>query len=170
MEALGPAPGRPRRSPPASKPGSMDFSSEAQRECYQRILPWLEELFGGSLVVHQSLPEFGIMVGSAFAQITLTPFQNDILICTRAYVVIGADLRYDLLEFLLHQNHYVVVGAFGLSPKGEIFYQHSILGSTCDQPELEASVLAVALLADRYDDRIRSQWGGQRALDRAHHR
>ncbi len=145
----------------------MHFTNEAQAECYQQISPWLEELFGDSLLASSDVPEFGIMIGSAFAQISLHPFQDDILICTRAYVVRGADLSYELYDFLLRENFKVVMGGFGISPEGDIFFQHTILGSTCDAPELESSVMAVALIADGYDDKIRSNWGGERALDRA---
>jgi hypothetical protein len=145
----------------------VNFVNAAQAECYQRILPWLQDIFGDSLLICEDVPEFGIMVGSAFAQTSLHPFQDDVLVCTRAYVVRGADLSYELYDFLLRENFHVVMGGFGVSPQGDIFFQHAILGSTCDAPELESSVMAVALLADRYDDKIRGQWGGERALDQA---
>ena len=148
----------------------MDFTNDAQAECYAKVRPWLEDLFGDSLLASPDAPEFGIMVGSAFAQTTLHPFQDDVLICTRAYVVRGADLSYELYDFLLRENFNVVVGGFGISPQGDVFFQHTILGSACDAAELEASVMAVALLADGYDDKIRSRWGGERALDQARHR
>ena len=35
-----------------------------------------------------------------------------------------------------------------------------------DGNELKASVMAVVMTADRYDDQITSKWGGQRAVDR----
>ena len=147
----------------------MEFANDAQEDCYNKILPWMQEMFGEYLIVNEEQPEFGVMVGSAFAQTAIHPFQDDVMICTRAYVVRGADLNYSLLDFLLRETHNVLFGAFGIDPGGDIFFQHSILGSTCDSPELHGSVMAVALLADRYDDEIVKNWGGERALDQARH-
>ena len=146
----------------------MHFATDAQRDCYERVLPWLEEIFGEHLVVSEEGPEFGVMVGSAFAQTAIHPFEeNEALVCTRAYVVKGVELSYALYDYLLRENHEVLFGGFGVNPSGDVFFQHAILGSTCDKPELEASVMAVASLADRYDDEIMLRWGGERAIDEA---
>jgi hypothetical protein len=40
------------------------------------------------------------------------------------------------------------------------------VGSTIDKKELEASVIAVLEIADKYDDEIVKRWGGKRALDK----
>ena len=106
-------------------------------------------------------------VGSAVAQVSIEPFgEDDSLICTRAYVASGVERTYELYEFLLQENHRAMIGGFGLDPRGNVFYQHSILGNTCDEPELRSSVLAVVLLADKYDDEVVQRWGGKRAVDR----
>jgi hypothetical protein len=57
-------------------------------------------------------------------------------------------------------------GAFGLDSDNDVFFEHSIVGSTSDKVELKASVMAVVMTADRYDDQISSRWGGTRAVDR----
>jgi len=54
-----------------------------------------------------------------------------------------------------------------LNEAGDVLFQHTIVGSTCDPAELEASVREVLEIADDYDDKIVSRWGGQRELDRA---
>jgi hypothetical protein len=107
-----------------------------------------------------------VVSGSAVAQIAVYPWgDDDAVICTRSYVVRGPELRPDLLEHLLRENADMRFGAFGIDDDGDILFEHSICGSTCDLEELKASVVAVARTADRYDDDIVARWGGQRALD-----
>ncbi len=83
-------------------------------------------------------------------------------------MVVGAEIRPDLLRYLLEENVKMIFGAFGISSDNEILFEHSIVGSTCDRKELEASVKAVMDISDDYDDKIVERWGGKRALDRIH--
>ncbi|MFN5980493.1 MAG: T3SS (YopN, CesT) and YbjN peptide-binding chaperone 1, partial [Pseudanabaena sp.] len=87
---------------------------------------------------------------------------------TRSYVVVGSELKPDLMRYLLEENAKMIFGAFGISPDNEILFEHSIIGSTCNIKELEVSVKAVMEIADEYDDKIVNRWGGKRALDRIH--
>ena len=145
----------------------MQFDSEAQEEAYNKILPWMQEMFGDFVGKRMEIPEFGVRVGSAFAQTAIYPMgEDDSVISTRAYVVTGAELTPDLMHFLLRENDRMTFGAFGVDQDGDIFFEHTIVGSTCDQPELKTSVSSVALIADEYDDLIVEKWGGQRAIDR----
>ncbi len=57
-------------------------------------------------------------------------------------------------------------GAFGVDQDNDIFFEHTIVGSSCDKDELKASILAVVYTADQYDEQITQKWGGQRAVDR----
>jgi len=144
----------------------MDFETQAQRECYERVAPWVTELFGGSVLRKPDRPILGVMHGSAFAQVGVFPWgDDDTIITTRAYVVTGTELTADLMRYLLGENAGMRFGAFGVDDEGDIIFEHSIVGSTCDQKELEASVIHVARTADEYDDRIVARWGGERALD-----
>jgi hypothetical protein len=144
----------------------MEFETQAQQQCYEKVLPWVTELFGGSVLRKADVPVLGVMQGSAFAQIGVFPWgDDDAIITTRAYVVTGADLTLELMRFLLHENAGMRFGAFGLDDDGDIIFEHSIVGSTCDQKELESSVIHVARTADDYDDQIVARWGGERALD-----
>lgn len=144
----------------------MDFETQAQRECFERVSPWVKELFGGSVLRKPDKPVLGVMHGSAFAQVGVFPWgDDDAIITTRSYVVTGLELSEDLMLFLLQENAGMRFGAFGVDDEGDIMFEHSIVGSTCDQKELEASVIAVARTADEYDDRIVARWGGERALD-----
>jgi len=144
----------------------MEFETAAQRECYERVAPWVKELFGGSVLRKPDKPILGVMHGSAFAQVGVFPWgPDDAIITTRSYVVSGVELTTELLRYLLRENAGQPFGAFGLDDEGDIIFEHSIVGSTCDQRELESSVIAVARTADEYDDQIVERWGGERALD-----
>lgn len=145
----------------------MQFESPAQKETYEKITPWMKELFGSFAGQRDDAPSFGVWVGSALAQTMVYPWRdNEAVISTRAYVVTGAELKPELMHYLLRENDRMSFGAFGVDEDGDIFFEHTILGSTCDQPELKSSVLSVVLVADEYDDEIVARWGGQRAIDR----
>ncbi len=144
----------------------MEFATEAQRQCFEKVQPWVTELFGGSVLRNPEKPLLGVMQGSAFAQVGVFPWaDDDAIITTRSYVVTGVELTSDLMRFLLVENGGMHFGAFGVDDDGDIFFEHSIVGSTCDRKELESSVTAVVRTADDYDDQIVARWGGQRALD-----
>ena len=144
----------------------MEFETQAQKECFERVGPWVKELFGGSVLRKPDKPILGVMHGSAFTQVGVFPWgPDDAIITTRSYVVTGVEITQDLLVYLLQENAGMRFGAFALDDDEDIIFEHSIVGSTCDQRELEASVIAVARIADEYDDRIVARWGGERALD-----
>lgn len=145
----------------------MTFENESQKQTYEKILPWMKEMFGDFVGKREESPEFGVRVGSALAQTAIYPMgEDDSVISTRAYVVTGVDLTADLMHFLLRENDRMTFGAFGIDQDGDIFFEHTIVGSTCDQPELKTSVSSVAIIADEYDDLIVEKWGGKRAVDR----
>jgi hypothetical protein len=144
----------------------MEFQTEAQQACYERVTPWLRERFGGKALTREDRPIVGVVEGSAFAQVGVFPWgSDDAIITTRSYVVADIELTADLMRYLLHENGGMHFGAFGVDDDGDIFFEHSIVGSTCDRKELESSVIAVLRTADEYDDRIVERWGGRRALD-----
>ncbi len=145
----------------------MEFQSDAQKLCYEKIAPWVKEIFGSFAMPRTDAPIFAVMVGSALAQVMVSPWgKDDATITTRSYVVTGAEITPDLMHFLLRENDIMRFGAFGLDKDDDIFFEHTIAGSTADMEEIKASVMAVIVTADQYDDKIIQQWGGQRALDR----
>ena len=146
----------------------MQFETEGQKECYEKILPWMKELFGIYLKVREDVPSFGVIVGSAYTQVGVYPWgKNEATITTRSYVVTNINIVEDLMDYLLHENDRMRFGAFGLDSDNDIFFEHTILGSTSDKEEIKSSILAVVYTADEYDDIIRQRWGGERAIDRS---
>ena len=146
----------------------MIFENEEQEKTYKTIEPWVEEIAAGLQCEKlEDIPEFRLQLGSALAQTAVYPMgDDDAVISTRAYVVTGVDLTPDLMHFLLRENDRMTFGAFGIDQDGDIFFEHTIVGSTCDKIELKTSLSSVVLIADEYDDLIVEKWGGKRAIDR----
>ncbi len=144
----------------------MKFESQSQKQVFEKVQVWIKELFGEMAGTHSEIPSFGLPLGSAFVQVNVLPWtDDDAVITTRSYVVQGADPTPELMLFLLQQNDSMRFGAFGMDSDKDVFFEHTIVGSTCDKDELKASVLAVGFTADQYDDKIRDRWGGMRAVD-----
>lgn len=145
----------------------MEFQTTAQQACYEKVAVWMQELFNKYPCARSDFPGLGMLMGSAIVEVLIYPWENDdAIINTRSYVVTGAQLDANLMHFLLRENVDMRFGAFGIDPQGDILFEHTIVGSSCDKNELKASVVAVSQVADEYDDQIVSQWGGKRALER----
>lgn len=144
----------------------MELVTNPQRTTYERIVPWMRELFGGSVSESAEALRIAVRIGSAVAETHVGPWGHlETTITTRARVVEGAELSPRLLYFLMRKNLEVRFGAFGVDEEGTIVYSHSIVGSTCDSQELRASVHSVVAIADQYDDEIVGMAGGRRAVD-----
>ena len=127
----------------------------------------MHNLFGESVLTFDDEPLFVINFGSAVASTRVIPWEgDDALITTRSYVVTDVELTPELTYYLLRENNGIRFGRFALDPENDIVFEHSLVGSTCDQIELKYSVTTVTKLADIYDDEIVARWGGKRALDR----
>ena len=145
----------------------MEFESTAQQACYNRIVPWMQDLFGEAAVLFEDEPLFIVTIGSAVASTRVVSWENnDALITTRSFVVTDVDVTPELSYYLLRANNGIHFGRFALDNENDIVFEHSLVGSTCDQIELKTSVTTVIRLADDYDDEIVARWGGQRALER----
>jgi hypothetical protein len=146
----------------------MEFKTNAQKETYEKIAPWMKEIFGTFVMAREDAPAFGVGLGSAFVQVGILPWgEDESTITARSYVVTGVELTADLMHFLLRENDRMRFGAFGIDEDNDIFFEHTIVGSTCDKEEIKSSVMAVVVTADQYDEQITQKWGGQRALDRS---
>jgi hypothetical protein len=142
----------------------MEFETDTQREVYEKIEPWMKELFGIFVKKREDTPYFGVSIGSAYVHVGVQPFEDDrVTITSRAYVVTDVEIEPQLMEFLLRENDKVRFGAFGLDKDLDVFFEHSIEGTTCDFDGLKNAILAVGYTADQYDDQIVDRWGGKRA-------
>ncbi|WP_299487285.1 YbjN domain-containing protein [Acaryochloris sp. IP29b_bin.137] len=144
----------------------MEFQTQAQQACHAKVASWMDELFEQIPWEKLDEPGFGLFMGSAWVEVRIYPWQDDSVINIRSTVVSGAKMAADLQSHLLRENAEMRFGAFSVNDAGDILFEHTIVGSTCDPNELEASVQAVLAAADNYDDQIVERWGGERALDR----
>ena len=145
----------------------MEFQTQAQEECYQKLDGWFEDLFSDIPWEKLDVPGFGLFMGSAWVEIRILPWnEEDSVVNVRSTVVTGIQQTPELQNFLLRENAELRFGAFSVDEAGNILFEHTIVGSTCDPKELETSAIAVLEAADEYDDRIVGLWGGKRALDR----
>lgn len=145
----------------------MRFQTDAQRDCYDNVALWMRELFGKYPCARQDFPGLGLFLNSALVEVLIYPWESDdAVINIRSFVVTGVEQTPDLFRFLLQENTKMRFGAFGIDEQGDILFEYSLPGSTCQKKELDVSVRAILETADDYDDRIVAQWGGKRALDR----
>jgi Putative bacterial sensory transduction regulator len=145
----------------------MDFQNAIQEKHYTKILGWMRPLFGDIPWEKLDEPGVGLFMGSAWVEVRILPWKDDTVVNVRSTVVSDVTLTMDLLNYLLRENHEMRFGAFSVSNVGDIFFEHTIVGSTIDKKELEASVITVLEVSDTYDDEIVARWGGKRALDKA---
>lgn len=143
----------------------MDFESPAQRALYEKTLKWLR---GVSYRVERDplRPRLQVRAGSSVVRLDFRPWgQDDATLRIRALVVRGVEPDLELATWLLRENAQLLFGGFGIDERGDIVFEHSLVGSTCDLDELIAALAAVSMAADEYDNRIVERWGGQRAVD-----
>ena len=145
---------------------NMSFESKAQKACYERILPWMQDLFGEAVVRFEDEPLFIVTIGAAVASTRVVPWgENDALVTTRSFVVTDVAVTPELSYYLLRANNGIHFGRFALDSENDIIFEHSLAGSSFNCIDLKHSITTVVRLADDYDDEILAQWGGQRALE-----
>lgn len=109
-----------------------------------------------------------IKQGSTYVMINVLPWgQERALVRCVSQLVRGVRMEEALGLELLRLNLVMRFGAFAYDEQEHIVvFLHSILGGeTLDAAELLATIRAVALVADEWDDRIIQHYGGQRMQD-----
>ncbi len=106
--------------------------------------------------------------GSAYVMINIVPWgEEKTMVRCVAQLVKGLEVDGALALQLMELNAHLRFGAFAYDPVGKlVLFIHSILGgTTLDPDELLATVRDVALIADDYDDKLATKYGGQRMSD-----
>lgn len=106
--------------------------------------------------------------GSAYVMVNVVPWGKEkAMVRCVSQLVKGVLMTEDLAVQLLQLNAHLRFGAFAFDPVGDlVLFIHSILGGhTLDPEELLTTLSDVALIADEYDDKLASKWGGQRMQD-----
>jgi len=147
----------------------MEFKTEAQRQCYEKVKRWLQEIFGEFAYPLPDKPWILLTHGSALEIVRVDPWgKDDAKVTCRSYVVSGAEKTPELMDFLLRTNaERLMWGYLCMDSDGDILMESHLVGSTLGKDELRVVVLAILEAADEIDDEIVSRFGGLRALDRA---
>ena len=105
------------------EPNKLQFQTTAQEACYEKVVTWMQEIFEKCPGARQDVPGVGLFIGSALIEVLVFPWdEDDAIINTRSYVVVGAELKPDLMRYLLEENAKMIFGAFGISPDSEILF------------------------------------------------
>lgn len=151
---------------------TMAFRTKMQQDTYEKIADWLKAAFGEMLVT--AIPDAPVFVfhpGDTLAEIVVAPWgDDDATITVRSWVVQDVEVTRDLMHYLLRENDRFRFGGFGLDSEDDVFFEHTIVGSTCDPEELRASVIAVSGTSDRYDDEIIARFGGVKSIEHIRHK
>ena len=105
------------------------------------------------------------VLGLESARVFVVPaWLEDKTTVARVFAVtnLGVPVTAELTSYLLQKNLEFVFGGFALNvDEGAVWFNHNLLGEHMTSAELEATVGAVASTADRYDDEIKSRFGGR---------
>lgn len=143
----------------------MHFENEVQEKTYDRTLELLRELFEEP-TVNPDDGQFYVRYGSTVLEVSIEPYgPEEAIVVVMAFCVQAVRIEEDLLLALLDLNQRLPIGAFSLVDN-DVFYSHAIFGRSLDRNSLLGSIAAVANIADEYDDRIVSKFGGQTASQR----
>lgn len=144
----------------------MNFQTEAQQDCYQKVADWLPEICDRVSNPVSDKPFFSLQFGSATVLVDICPFREiESVIDIWAYVATEVEVSSDLLRFLLNQNDVFRFGGFSMAEDGDIRFHVTLLGASCQQNEFKLALTEVLESADRFDDDIVERWGGKRAGD-----
>jgi hypothetical protein len=141
----------------------MDLQNDAVAACYERVREALTQLFGEEAQADTSAPSFALRRGSADVHVSVAALEDKAVVAVFSWVATGVTPSEELYRYLLTENANFVFGGFALGPDNTVIYQHSVIGDTIDKEQLRTSVRAVADVADDYDDRIASRFGGTTA-------
>lgn len=144
----------------------MEFATTTQKEVYEQVGEHMRGLFGEEVWANPNSPTYSIRFGSTVVYVFVNNWLEDnAAVNVYSYVVKGAEIRQDLLLYLLQQNDQYRYGAFGLDSNNTIVFRFTVPGKPLDKATLKAAVNAVRFTADDQDDKIVARWGGQRAFD-----
>lgn len=144
----------------------MNFQTEAQQDCYQKVADWLPEICDRISKPVSDSPIFSLQFGSATVLVEVRAFRElESVIYIWSYVATNVEVSSDLLLYLLKQNDEFRFGGFSMEDEGDIRFHVTLLGASCQQNEFKFALTEVLESADRYDDLIVQRWGGRRAAD-----
>ena len=129
------------------------FESPVHQETFNKLREYLGELFEEPYHDPEN-DHFYVRYGSTVLEISVEPYGADeTMVVIMSYCVQDVELDEELMAGLLELNHEMACGHFSLVGN-DIFFAHSVFGSSLDPRDLLRAITAVATVADDYDDRI----------------
>lgn len=154
---------------------SIAFTSNTQELTYTKVADYLKtSLFRHSMRSHPDQPKFDLLYQDAtlieveVLPWNINPWDGDELAIVKASSCVSIGSQGEaMMQYLLTENRKMRFGAFQLDEAGQVLFTHAVLGGeNMDLLELQTCILAVAAIANTYQDLITEQFGGQRAVDR----
>ena len=141
------------------------FEHAVQEETFHKVKEYLGELFEEPYHDPEN-DHFYVRYGTTVLEISVEPYgPEEAIVTIMSYCVQDVEMEEDLLLGLLELNHQLLCGSFSVVGN-DIFFAHSLFGSSLEPRDLLRAITSVATLADDYDDRIVARYGGQTALEK----
>ena len=141
------------------------FEHAVQEATFRKVKEYLGELFEEPYHDPEN-NHFYVRYGTTVLEISVEPYGSEEAVVTiMSYCVQDVEMEDDLLLGLLELNHQLLCGSFSVVGN-DIFFAHSLFGSSLEPRDLLRAITSVATLADDYDDRIVARYGGQTALEK----
>lgn len=141
------------------------FEHAIQEETFRKVKEYLGELFEEPYHDPEN-NHFYVRYGTTVLEISVEPYgPEEAMVTIMSYCVQDVEVEDDLLLGLLELNHQLLCGSFSVVGN-DIFFAHSLFGSSLEPRDLLRAITSVATLADDYDDRIVARYGGQTALEK----
>lgn len=141
------------------------FEHAVQEETFRKVKEYLGELFEEPYHDPEN-DHFYVRYGTTVLEISVEPYgPEESVVTIMSYCVQDVEMEDDLLLGLLELNHQLLCGSFSVVGN-DIFFAHSLFGSSLEPRDLLRAITSVATLADDYDDRIVARYGGQTALEK----
>ena len=145
-------------------PEPMKFSNAEHERAYHQVAELIRGLYGKSAVPDsRNLPQFWIRSGSADVMVAVMPAgDKNSSVWIQSWVNNGAEPSKEYYQFLLRANYDLRFGGFFIDDKGGTGFSYHFPSSGLNEATLSWAINAIATTADDYDDKIASQFGGQR--------
>lgn len=141
------------------------FEHAIQEQTFHKVKEYLSELFEEPYHDPEN-DHFYVRYGTTVLEISVEPYgPEESVVTIMSYCVQDVEMEDDLLLGLLELNHQLLCGSFSVVGS-DIFFAHSLFGSSLEPRDLLRAITSVATLADDYDDRIVARYGGQTALEK----
>jgi hypothetical protein len=111
-----------------------------------------------------AMPDGGYAVDAGSVRVFVGARLLDETVAVRVFSITNVEvpLDGDLPRFLVGLNFTLALGRFSVDPdKGAVWFDHVLTADDLDDGTLSRTIAAVAGTADRYDDEIKSRFGGR---------